>query len=94
VVKEDESYAELWFILDITFFFKNRIDKSSKLQFLRMGTHPSGPSRVAEDAILLSEWLKNKPSFVGRVPDSYPADDLPFLFKVLSVKTALSIQVT
>ena len=63
-----------------------------------MGTHPSGPSRLVQSSgsnssILLSDWLKNKPSFVGRVPESYPEDDLPFLFKVLSVKTALSIQV-
>ena len=66
---------------------------------LRMGTHPSGPSRLAQNSssnssTLLSDWLKNKPSFVGRVPESYPEDDLPFLFKVLSVKTALSIQVS
>eukprot|EP01037_Dinobryon_pediforme_P046225 gene46225-59362_t len=66
-----------------------------------MGTHPSGPSKLAKlaknndsgpPAILLSDWLKDKPNFVGTVPHGYPSNDLPFLFKVLSVKTALSIQ--
>lgn len=57
-----------------------------------MGTHPSGPSKVAEDGKLLSDWLKENSSTVGVTAGGYPADDLPFLFKVLSVRTALSIQ--
>lgn len=46
---------------------------------LWMGTHPSGPSMVEENgkSITLREYL-NK--------------DLPYLFKVLSVQTALSVQ--
>ncbi len=57
-----------------------------------MGTHSSGPART-EDGELLSQVLKQNPHFVGGVPLDYPSDDLPFLFKVLSVDTALSIQV-
>eukprot|EP00981_Chlorochromonas_danica_P008561 scaffold2224_cov175-Ochromonas_danica.AAC.3 len=57
-----------------------------------MGTHPSGPAKILASRTLLSEWLKDKPHLVGTVPEGYPANDLPFLFKVLSVDTALSIQ--
>lgn len=56
-----------------------------------MGTHPSGPAKVA-DGHLLSEKLKENPEIVGFVPEDYVANDLPFLFKVLSIQTALSIQ--
>lgn len=59
---------------------------------LWMGTHPSGPSKLEINGALLSSWLKDNSSAVGKVPLSYPTDDLPFLFKVLSVETALSIQ--
>ena len=43
-----------------------------------MGTHVSGPSNLKGSGISLKEHLNN--------------EDLPFLFKVLSVRTALSIQ--
>lgn len=56
-----------------------------------MGTHPSGPAR-AVDGHLLSEKLKETPEAVGFVPEDYVPNDLPFLFKVLSIQTALSIQ--
>eukprot|EP01032_Pedospumella_encystans_P031519 gene31519-35584_t len=59
---------------------------------LWMGTHPSGPSKVAHDGSLLMDWLADKPQTVGVVPEEYPANNLPFLFKVLSVRTALSVQ--
>lgn len=42
--------------------------------------------------MLLSAWLAKNPTAVGIVPPSYAPNDLPFLFKVLSVRTALSIQ--
>lgn len=45
---------------------------------LWMGTHPSGPSKLHQSSVSLSEYLGGR--------------QLPFLFKVLSVKTALSIQ--
>lgn len=44
---------------------------------LWMGTHPSAPSKLFEQDILLSDHINRQ---------------LPFLFKVLSVNTALSIQ--
>lgn len=60
--------------------------------WFRMGTHPSGPSKLHGTGRPLSEWLREHPASVGTVPVGYPRDDLPFLFKVLSVETALSIQ--
>lgn len=62
------------------------------LHIARMGTHPSGPSLVADTGIPLKEWIQQHPEALGeRVRDRF-GDDLPFLFKVLSVETALSIQ--
>ena len=58
-----------------------------------MGTHPSGPANVIGTKEPLLSWLGKHPYAVGRVPKGYKGDDLPFMFKVLSVKTALSIQV-
>ena len=63
----------------------------------RMGTHPSCPSKLRGEVnqpvgVLLSQYLSAKPQDVGIVPEGYINNDLPFLFKVLSIKTALSIQ--
>lgn len=63
------------------------------LMINRMGTHPSGPAKLDGKDELLSDWLKANATAVGFVPSGYVADDLPYLFKVLSVRTALSIQV-
>ncbi|CAN0500934.1 unnamed protein product, partial [Ectocarpus sp. 12 AP-2014] len=76
---EDKTYAELW-----------------------MGTHPNGPSRVmpepgdfsegAEEGhagIFLIELLETHPHYLG---DLQEQGDLPFMFKVLSINKALSIQ--
>lgn len=57
-----------------------------------MGTHPSGPAKVSSSSFLL-DVLKQHNEIIGVVPDGYAVDDLPFLFKVLSIQTALSIQV-
>ena len=58
-----------------------------------MGTHPSGPAKLKGSDMLLSSYLSDKAVSVGKVPQGYPSNDLPFLFKILSVNTALSIQV-
>ena len=68
------------------------IDDSKPYAELWMGTHPSGPARVASTNELLADWLRANPSAVGQVPAGYAGNDLPFLFKVLSIQTALSIQ--
>jgi mannose-6-phosphate isomerase len=59
-----------------------------------MGTHPSGPASIAGTGEELLHYLSSRPTAVGFVPEGYPANNLPFLFKVLSVQTALSIQVS
>ena len=62
---------------------------------LWMGTHPNGPSIVkipGEEDVPLSEWVKQHPKQLGSEVLKYFKGSLPFLFKVLSVRTALSIQ--
>lgn len=81
-VDDDQTYAELW-----------------------MGTHPNGPSRVMPEpgdfaavegadeghaGIFLIELLETNPHYLG---DLQEQGDLPFMFKVLSINKALSIQV-
>ncbi|KIL62126.1 hypothetical protein M378DRAFT_187424 [Amanita muscaria Koide BX008] len=63
---------------------------------LWMGTHPKSPSRVPSTNRNLSEHLKANPSLIGQkiITDFTDAGDgnIPFLFKVLSIQKALSIQ--
>uniref|UniRef100_A0A0E0BWF3 Mannose-6-phosphate isomerase n=1 Tax=Oryza meridionalis TaxID=40149 RepID=A0A0E0BWF3_9ORYZ len=64
---------------------------------LWMGTHPSAPSSLlAADngggGLLLREWLARNPAALGPAVAARWGGDLPFLFKVLSVAKALSIQ--
>jgi mannose-6-phosphate isomerase len=65
---------------------------------LWMGTHPSGPSHLSGEAesssppTTLKSWISENEASLGPVLLSKYGKDLPFLFKVLSVQTALSIQ--
>ena len=61
-----------------------------------MGTHPSGPTVVVNgdnDSMKLKDLLAQYPEYVGNITmiEKY-GKDIPFLFKVLSVGKALSIQ--
>ena len=59
-----------------------------------MGTHPSAPSLLVDDGYAgqpLLALLRDHPELLGAALPAFGAD-LPFLFKVLSVGTALSIQ--
>lgn len=47
-----------------------------------MGTHPSGPSLVADTGIPLKEWIQQHPEALGTHVRARFGDDLPFLFKV------------
>ncbi|TVU23144.1 hypothetical protein EJB05_30255, partial [Eragrostis curvula] len=58
---------------------------------LWMGTHPSAPSSLAPD-VSLRDWVARNPAALGRAVAARWGGDLPFLFKVLSVAKALSIQ--
>lgn len=57
-----------------------------------MGTHPSGPSTLASSGIDLKLYLSDHPELLGSSVQKYFGDDLPFLFKVLAIGKALSIQ--
>ncbi|KDP32959.1 hypothetical protein JCGZ_12990 [Jatropha curcas] len=81
----------------------SQIDVGKPYAELWMGTHESGPSFVVENgvengnpigshSISLKEWIFKNPNVLGdKVLDKWGCD-LPFLFKVLSVAKALSIQ--
>ncbi|GJN25645.1 hypothetical protein PR202_gb13500 [Eleusine coracana subsp. coracana] len=58
---------------------------------LWMGTHPTAPSSLAPD-VSLRDWVARNPAALGRNVAARWGGDLPFLFKVLSVAKALSIQ--
>lgn len=59
-----------------------------------MGTHPSLPSKLAEDGSSLKDLLERHPRELlgAKVEKHYGKKDLPFLFKVLAIGKALSIQ--
>ncbi|KAK6196407.1 hypothetical protein SNE40_001639 [Patella caerulea] len=62
---------------------------------LWMGTHPNCPSYVdipGKEEIKLEDWIKDHRDKLGSEVNTYFDGKLPFLFKVLSVKTSLSIQ--
>jgi len=84
-------------------FLKNQmpgyeVDSDSPIAELWMGTHPSGPTIVVSsdpeiDNKTLLNLLNLFPEYVGNVNIlSRYGTNLPFLFKVLSVGKALSIQ--
>jgi len=54
-----------------------------------MGTHPTLPSKLLQGGgETLGERLRKNPELLG----NRGLDDLPFLFKVLAIRKALSIQ--
>lgn len=60
---------------------------------LWMGTHPSGPSCLWDKPeITLKDYIKERPACLGKPCLNAFGCQLPFLFKVLSVAKALSIQ--
>ncbi|KAG7324149.1 hypothetical protein KOW79_012165 [Hemibagrus wyckioides] len=62
---------------------------------LWMGAHPKGDALIKDNRIsqrTLGQWIADYPACLGsKVKDTFQGQ-LPFLFKVLSVNTALSIQ--
>lgn len=68
------------------------IDESKPFAELWMGTHPSGPAVISGTNTTLRAWLDAHPEALGDAVAARFGSDLPYLFKVLSVETALSIQ--
>ncbi|QKX62256.1 uncharacterized protein TRUGW13939_09415 [Talaromyces rugulosus] len=59
---------------------------------LWMGTHPSLPSKDVETQRTLLDLVQDNQALVGREIAKRYGNKLPFLFKVLSIQKALSIQ--
>lgn len=57
-----------------------------------MGTHPSLPSKDVETQRTLLDLVQDNQALVGREIAERYGNKLPFLFKVLSIQKALSIQ--
>ena len=60
-----------------------------------MGTHPTSPSLVLSSQKALSAHLASHPELIGKpIIKKFNAENgsLPFLFKILSIEKALSIQ--
>lgn len=60
-----------------------------------MGTHIKSPSRLRNTKAILSEHLAANPALMGAsIVEKFNAEDgnIPFLFKVLAIEKALSIQ--
>lgn len=76
--------------------WSKEIDPEKPYAEFWMGTHDSGPSFVVgeEEAkkVTLKSWVKENPGVLGDKVVAKWGTDLPFLFKVLSVAKALSIQ--
>ncbi|KAJ1843077.1 Mannose-6-phosphate isomerase, partial [Coemansia sp. RSA 2708] len=69
------------------------IDANQPYAELWMGTHPSGPSRVfGTDTELAAVIDENPGAALGASVSQRYDGKLPFLFKVLSIEKALSIQ--
>ena len=59
-----------------------------------MGTHSDGPSYLQTNGQhqQLKEWIAKNPSCLGSNSARYSDGNLPFLFKVLSIRKGLAIQ--
>ncbi|KAH7102234.1 mannose-6-phosphate isomerase [Auriculariales sp. MPI-PUGE-AT-0066] len=69
----------------------SHVEASTPYAELWMGTHPALPSTIHDSGIPLLEHLRKHPELLGSARETYQGD-LPFLFKILSIRTALSIQ--
>ncbi|EPE02644.1 mannose-6-phosphate isomerase [Ophiostoma piceae UAMH 11346] len=59
---------------------------------LWMGTHPSNPSKDVQTGRALLDLVQDNQALLGSTIANKYGDKLPFLFKVLSINKALSIQ--
>ena len=71
----------------------DKVDSEKPYAELWIGTHVNGPAKLRNENKSLQDFLKSDPSLQCRSPLS-PSEigDLPYLFKILSVNKALSIQ--
>ena len=57
-----------------------------------MGTHPSNPSKDVQTQRTLLDLVQDNKALMSQGISERFGDKLPFLFKILSIKKALSIQ--
>ncbi|KAM0786477.1 hypothetical protein ACM66B_001936 [Microbotryomycetes sp. NB124-2] len=69
-----------------------KCDNDKPYAELWMGTHPSCPSKILETGDSLKDYIEAHPELLGDNVRKHFGDDLPFLFKVLAIRKALSIQ--
>jgi len=70
-----------------------KIDEEKPYAELWMGTHKNGPAdTLGDDAMPLAQYLDQHPEAYGDITPYTGGGGLPFLFKVLSIRKALSIQ--
>ncbi|KAJ8926433.1 hypothetical protein NQ314_021221 [Rhamnusium bicolor] len=69
-----------------------KIEESIPYAELWMGTHVNGHSVVKENDATLASFIYEHPEYLGEKVANLFNQKLPFLFKVLSVNKALSIQ--
>lgn len=69
-----------------------KIDSNAPYAELWMGTHPNAPSMLKCNGTALSTLIADNPSVLGDKSIEKFGKTLPFLFKILSIEKALSIQ--
>lgn len=68
------------------------IDENKPYAELWMGTHVNSPSIIKSTSEILSSYIEKNPECLGEAVINEFGNRLPFLFKVLSISKALSIQ--
>lgn len=69
-----------------------RISEDQPYAELWMGAHPRGDAKILGSQKTLGQWIAENQDCLGSKVKATFHGKLPFLFKVLSVETALSIQ--
>jgi mannose-6-phosphate isomerase len=83
VIEESKPYAEVGYWVGLSIYWQGQ---------LWMGTHPSNPSKDIETDRSLEDLIReNSALMTPEIAQRYE-NKLPFLFKVLSIGKALSIQ--
>lgn len=69
------------------------VDEQKTYAELWMGTHENGPSYLKDTDVPLQKYIQENTEVLGSDVVQMFGSNLPFLFKVLSINKALSIQV-
>ncbi len=89
IVQEYDWGKDETSIISNPFGYESKTGKFAELWF---GTHPKAPAKITDSPNNLLEEIKFTPAILGKEVLGKFGASLPFLFKVLSVNEALSIQ--